>query len=213
MTEATGDPAIPPKPVPNDVAAGIAAYAAAVASRAPAPGGGSVAGVAAALAAALGAMVCRFTLPGHPRPDDTPSELDPILAELDRARHQMLELAEADAAAYASYRAAAALPKATDPDREQRRRAMHTALIESTEVPLAVARGSARLHALLTTVARLGNAHLRSDAQIGALLAEAAVHGALLNVRGNAALLKDAETADRYLQEASDLELAISRGN
>lgn len=205
MSESTVDPSASPHLDPDETAAGIAAYAAAVAARAPAPGGGSVVGVTAALAAALGAMVCRFTLPETPDPDD-PSGLDPILTELDRLRLDLLGLAEADAAAYASYRAAAALPKATDPDRAHRRHAMHLALIESTEVPLAVARGSARLHTLLTTVANLGNPHLRSDAQIATLLAAAALHGALLNVRGNAALLKDATVAERYLQEANALE-------
>lgn len=223
MTEITAEPPPPSDRIPDEAAAGsparaIADYAAAVASRAPAPGGGSVVGVTAALAAALGAMVCRFTLPETPdltEPNDVgdPSELISVLAELDRLRLTMLDLAEADAAAYASYRTAAALPKATEADRDHRRRAMHTALVASTDVPLAVARGSARLHTLLTTVARLGNPHLRSDAHIATLLAAAALHGALLNVRGNAALLKDAQAAARYVAEAAVLERVFEDGS
>ncbi len=184
---------------------GVAAYAAAVAARAPAPGGGSVVGVAAALAAALGAMVCRYTIPATADGSE-PSTLDAVLGELDRLRAEMLDLANADAAAYGSYQAAAGLPKGTDQERERRRTAMQAALVESTEVPLAVARGSGRIRALLQRVVEAGNPHLRSDTAIGTLLTEAAVRGSLINVRGNAALLKDSAMAEHYRDEADGLE-------
>lgn len=187
---------------------GVAAYAAAVAARAPAPGGGSVVGVAAALAAALGAMVCRFTIPATADVRE-PSTLAAVLDELDRLRAAMLDLADADAAAYGSYQAAAGLPNGTERERERRRTAMQAALIESTEVPLAVARGGARIRTLLHLVAEAGNPHLRSDAAIGALLTEAAVRGSLINVRGNAALLKDQTLAERYRDEADSLERGL----
>ena len=57
-------------------------------------------------------------------------------------------------------------------------------------------------------MARDGNPHVRSDAALGALLAEAALRGALLNVRGNAAMLKDRELAETYVTEADRLEEA-----
>lgn len=190
---------------PDDATAGVAAYIEAVASRAPTPGGGSVVGVTAALAAALGSMVCRFTLPAAS--DQTAADsLAPALAELDRLRSEMLALANADAAAYDAYRAATVLSKATDEERRHRREAMQAALVGATEVPLAVARGSARIRRLLAEVAEAGNPHLRSDAEIGGMLAEAALRGALVNVRGNAALLKDSTIARRYQDEADNLE-------
>lgn len=187
---------------------GVAAYAAAVAARTPAPGGGGVVGVAAALAAALGAMVCRFTIPVTADGSE-PSTLDAVLDELDRLRAEMLDLANADAAAYGSYQAAAGLPKRTDQERERRRAAMQAALIQSTEVPLAVARGSGRIRTLLQQVAEAGNPYLRSDATIGALLSEAAVRGSLINVRGNVALLNDQTIAERYRNEADGLERGL----
>jgi formiminotetrahydrofolate cyclodeaminase len=61
---------------------------------------------------------------------------------------------------------------------------------------------------ILQSVAREGNPHVRSDAALGALLAEAALRGALLNVRGNAALLEDRELAVTYLTDADLLEKA-----
>lgn len=192
----------------DDVSAGVAAYAAAVASNEPAPGGGSVVGVAAALAAALGSMVCHFSRPSA-ESSRAPSSLAPVLDELDRLRGEMLELANADAVAYSGYRTATELPKGTDQEREQRRSAMHAALIEAIEVPLGVSRGSRRIHTLLGTVLEAGNPHLQSDAEIGRLLAAAAVRGALFNVRGNAALLKDEAMARRYLEEADALERGL----
>ena len=192
----------------DDVSAGVAAYAAAVASSEPAPGGGSVVGVAAALAAALGSMVCHFSRPSS-EGADAASPLAPVLDELERSRGEMLELANADAVAYSGYRAATELPKRTDEERQQRRDAMHAALIEAIEVPLGVSRGSRRIHTLLNRVLEAGNPHLRSDAEIGLLLAAAAVRGALFNVRGNAALLKDEAKARRYLDEADALERGL----
>ena len=53
-----------------------------------------------------------------------------------------------------------------------------------------------------------GNPHVRSDAALGALLAEAALRGALLNVRGNAAMLEDRDLAAAYLTDADLLEKA-----
>ncbi|MDQ3695413.1 MAG: cyclodeaminase/cyclohydrolase family protein [Chloroflexota bacterium] len=192
----------------SDLTAGVAAFAAAVASRQPTPGGGSVAGVVAALAAALGSMVCRFT-PALADVSDSSAQ-ERMLAELDRMRTAMLGLAEADAVAYAAYRAATALPKATDHERGRRREAMRAAMIEATEVPLAIARGCARLRLLLAKVAMEGNPHLRSDAEIGLLLAEAASRGSLLNVRGNLTLLRDAPAAERYRAEADELERGLA---
>jgi formiminotetrahydrofolate cyclodeaminase len=61
---------------------------------------------------------------------------------------------------------------------------------------------------ILATVAKEGNPHVRSDAALGALLAEAALRGALLNVRGNAAMLTDRELAATYLTEADLVEEA-----
>ena len=73
---------------------------------------------------------------------------------------------------------------------------------------LRVARSAYEVAEILQSVARDGNPHVRSDAALGALLAEAALRGALLNVRGNAAMLKDRELAATYLTDADRLEEA-----
>ncbi|TVR09867.1 MAG: hypothetical protein EA401_12590 [Planctomycetota bacterium] len=77
----------------------IAAFAGGVAARQPAPGGGAVAAVIAGLAAALGAMACRYTT-GKRYAEHHDSAIT-LAQHLDHLQQQCLDLADADAAAYA----------------------------------------------------------------------------------------------------------------
>jgi len=187
-----------------------------VASDAPAPGGGSVAGVVAALAAALGAMACRLSgerdIDGERR---LPPALVDALARLDEARGGATRLAALDERAYAAYRAAASMPRDDDAQRAARRRAMHDALVEATDVPLALVAASLAILEALAPVIRLGKPSVRADADLAVLLATAAARGALLNVRGNAGLLRDVAAADGYRAKADALErdLAAARAS
>jgi formiminotetrahydrofolate cyclodeaminase len=178
-------------------------YIDAVASPAPAPGAGSVTGVIGALSAALGQMVLNFT----DAPDEASARRrDGLLAALQACQARLMQGAEEDEVAYQGYRDAAELPRGTEEEKTARRNATQTALITATDVPLAMAEQAARLAVLLIEVAEIGNRRLASDAALSALLAETTLRGALLNVRGNAALLKDPERAQRYREAADRLE-------
>ena len=59
---------------------------------------------------------------------------------------------------------------------------------------------------LVENMAANGNPASVTDAGVGALAARAAVRGAGLNVRINAAGLKDRDTAEALVAEATDLE-------
>ncbi len=178
-------------------------YIAEVASAAPTPGGGSVIGVVGALSAALGQMVLNFT----DAPDDEDAmRRDQLLAALQACQSRLMQGAEEDEAAYQGYRDAAGLPRSTAEAKTARKSAMQSALIAATDVPLAMAEQAARLAVLLIEVAEIGNRRLALDAALSALLAEATLRGSLLNVRGNAMLLKDTGTAQRYREAADRLE-------
>jgi formiminotetrahydrofolate cyclodeaminase len=183
----------------------LAAYLDEIAAGTPAPGGGSVAAVVGALAAALGEMVANLTL-GREKYAAAEASLRPARDRLTALRSNLLDAAAADEAAYQSYREAASLPRTSDGEKTARTAAMQRALNAATEVPRAVARSAGEVAEILQSVAREGNPHVRSDTALGALLAEAALRGALLNVRGNAALLMDRELAASYLTEAEHLE-------
>ena len=184
---------------------GMRAYLDAVAAGTPAPGGGSVAAVVGALAAALGEMVANLTL-GREKYAGAEESLRSATARLSALRAALLEAAAADEAAYQAYRSAARLPRSSDEEKRTRADAVQTTLIEATNVPLSVARAAHEVAGILEIVAREGNPHVRSDAALGAILSEAALRGALLNVRGNAALLEDRERAVAYLADADLLE-------
>jgi glutamate formiminotransferase/formiminotetrahydrofolate cyclodeaminase len=178
-------------------------YIHAVASAAPAPGGGSVVGVVGALSAALGQMVLNFT----DAPDgEGATHRDDLVTALRACQSRLMQAAEQDEVAYQGYRDAAVLPRGTAEEKAARKLAMQAALIASTDVPLAMAEQAVRLAVLLIEVAEIGNRRLASDAALSALLAEATLRGALLNVRGNAALLKDVEKAQHYREAADRLE-------
>jgi len=185
----------------------LAAYLNEVAAGTPAPGGGSVTAVVGALAAALGEMVANLTL-GREKYADAEASLRPARDRLTALRLSLLDAAAADEAAYQSYREAASLPRTSDGEKTARTDAMQRALIAATDVPLGVARSTREVAEILESVAREGNPHVRSDAALGALLTEAALRGALLNVRGNAAMLMDRELAATYLTAADLLEKA-----
>lgn len=187
----------------------LAGYLDEVASGAPTPGGGSVAGIVGALAAALGEMVVHLS-EGRGADPEAEQALQTAGRNLSDLRAALAAAAEADERAYAGYRAAASLPRSCAPEKLARKAAMQAALTDATEVPLAIARAAAETAEILEEVARLGNPHLRSDAALGALLAEAALRGALLNIRGNAALLRDDARAAAYLEDADRLE-AVGR--
>ena len=182
----------------------LSAYLDRVAAATPAPGGGSVAAVVGALAAALGEMVANLTL-GREQYAHAEASLQPARDRLTALRASLLEGAATDEAAYRSYRDAASLPRSSDAEKGARTDAMQRALIAATDVPLGIARSAHEVAEILASVARDGNPHVRSDAALGALLAEVALRGALLNVRGNAAILKDRELAVTYLADADRL--------
>ncbi|MFM8594192.1 MAG: cyclodeaminase/cyclohydrolase family protein [Chloroflexota bacterium] len=186
----------------------LADYLDDVASSSPTPGGGSVGGVVAALAAGLGEMVGNLTKPGADgmRPD----VFESALARLGALRADALALAEADEAAYAGYRAASSMPKVTDEEKSRRSASLQDALLIATEVPLALAACSVDILQALEPITRHGNPHALSDALLGSLLAKAAGEGALLNVRGNAGMIRDSAFAGRALAAADRLEQALA---
>lgn len=179
----------------------LRAYVDAVAARTPAPGGGSVAALAGALAAALGEMVANLSL-GRGERTSSDEALEAARDRLTSLREALLEAAAADERAYAVYRVAVVMPRASPADQASRAVAMERALVDATEVPLGVARAATEVAEIMQTVARVGNPRVLSDAALGALLAETAVEGALLYVRENAPRLQDKARARAYMIDA-----------
>lgn len=158
-----------------------------LASAEPTPGGGSASAIAGAMAAALLAMVSRLT-----KTTQEGTTIEAVAKEMDKDRATLLDLAAKDAQAFDDVMAAMRMAKDTDEHRRTRQQSIQYALIEATAVPLAVAALGLDVLKSAVLVARTGNVNAISDAGVAALLAYAAVHGAILNVRINLAGIKDA---------------------
>ena len=155
------------------------------------PGGGAGAALAGALGAALAAMVCNFTI-GRRKFESVEPEMRALLARSDQIRDELLELVESDARAYDAYLEAAGLPK-DDPAREAK---LQEAVIGAIHVPLRAAVLAADVLALAEPLAERGNPRLVSDAGVAAILADAALQAAALNVRANYPSLRDGRVRD-----------------
>lgn len=162
----------------------------ALASKEPVPGGGSGAALAGALAAALVSMVCNLTI-GKKGYEAVEREMQAILGESEAIRKELPQLLEADTQAYSRVMEAYRMPRASDEEKQAREAAMQERLKEAAEVPFKIAERCARVVALALPAARMGNKWAVSDAGVGALLGEASMHSALLNVEINLASIKD----------------------
>ncbi len=98
-----------------------------LASPAPAPGGGAAAALSGAMSAALVAMVCQLTI-GRKNYENVSAELEAILPRAEARRRVLMELMEADAAAYDAVIATYKLPKETEQDKAARTSAIQEAL-------------------------------------------------------------------------------------
>jgi glutamate formiminotransferase/formiminotetrahydrofolate cyclodeaminase len=158
-----------------------------LASDAPVPGGGSVAAYAAALGAGLAAMVARIA--AKKAPDD--AALRDYINEMDGLREDFLRLVDDDSAAYARVAEAMKLPKSDDDEKKARSERIQTALLAASRVPLEVAKTSRRLLEACERGLAKAPPAAASDIGVGALMAEAALRGAAMNVMINLASLKD----------------------
>lgn len=166
----------------------------AVAAKAPTPGGGAVACYVGALGAALSTMVVNYSTGKKNLVEHEPM-LRGAVGRLQRAREVLLRLAEEDAQAYGLTNELSRLPE-TDP----RRAGLAAAQLASAQVPLAAAAACCDLLRLLLELSTRTNRHLRSDLEIGAILAEAGIRTSACNVRINLPTLSEGH---RSAMEAS----------
>ena len=179
-------------------------FARETASESAAPGGGSVSAYMGALAAALGAMVANLS--AHKRGwDDRWKEFSDQAVKGQDIMERLLKLVDEDTAAFAKIMNVFSMPKCTEEEKAARAEAMEKATLYATQVPLRTMQTALEAMPLALEMARKGNPASASDAGVGAIAALAAVKGAQLNVRINAAGLKDRAMADSLTAEAEKI--------
>ena len=185
-------------------------FAEETASESPAPGGGSISAYMGALAAALGTMVANLS--SHKAGWDDRWEYFSNWADNGMAvMNELLYLVDEDTAAFNKIMDVFGMPKGTEEEKAARAEAMEVATLYATQVPLRTMKAAYKAFDVVRAMAEEGNPNSVSDAGVGALAARSAVMGACLNVKINAAGLKDRAMAEALVKEAEEIQAAAQR--
>ena len=181
-----------------------------LASQAPTPGGGTAAALTGAMGASLAEMVTALTL-SREKYAAAHEALRPLSSAASASREELLRLAREDSEAYDEVLAARRLPKGTDEEKRAREKRLAEANLRATDVPLRTARAAASLLEALPELAEKGNPNATSDAGAAAVLLEAAVQAALLNVAINLPGIPEGGTAEEIRRESETLQVDSAR--
>lgn len=168
----------------------------------PTPGGGSVAALAGALGASMSCMAANFTL-GKKKFREVEPQVREQLDCCISARDILLRLVDEDARAYAFVSAAYAMPKDTPTEKFARDAAIQDALVKAMTPPLEIIRTCRKVIDSVAELAGLANPNLISDVGVSAILIDAAVRAAKLNVDINLSGLKDSALVHDTREEIS----------
>jgi glutamate formiminotransferase/formiminotetrahydrofolate cyclodeaminase len=182
----------------------LTGFADETASESPAPGGGSIAAYAGVLGVSLGTMVANLS--AHKRGwDDRWQEFSAWAEKGMTYQETLLQLVDEDTAAFNKIMDAFGLPKGSDDEKSARDQAIQDATKYATEVPFKVLETAYNSMEVMMAMADIGNPNSVTDAGVGALCARTAVRGALLNVKINAAGLKDETFAKQIMTKGEDI--------
>jgi len=181
------------------------AFANETASESPAPGGGSISAYMGALAASLATMVANLS--SHKAGwDDRWEEFSNWAVKGQRIKDELLHLVDEDTNAFNKIMDAFGLPKKTDEEKKARTAAIQEATKYATQVPFRTMQKAFEAFEVINAMVEIGNPNSITDAGVGALCARSAVIGAGLNVKINAASLKDEEFKAKILADAAAIE-------
>ena len=175
------------------------------ASESPAPGGGSIAAYMGSLGISLATMVANLS--AHKRAwDDRWKEFSDWAEKGQKIKDELLYLVDEDTNAFNKIMEAFSLPKSSEQEVKTRSEAIQNATKYATEVPLKTMILAYSSFPIIKAMAEIGNPNSISDAGVGALCARSAVIGAYMNVRINAAELKDEAFKKEILAKAEKIK-------
>jgi glutamate formiminotransferase/formiminotetrahydrofolate cyclodeaminase len=181
-----------------------------LASSSPAPGGGSVAALAGSLGAALSSMVCNLTV-GKEKYADVQDEIKSTLKKSEQIRKNLTLLIDKDTEAFNDVMKAFKMPKETEEKKKKRSTAIQEGYKTAAQVPLETAKTCAEILDVAKVVAEKGNVNSITDAAVSALMAQAGVEGAILNVRINLGSIKDEAFIKKISSEIDTLQKNVSK--
>jgi len=175
------------------------------ASESPAPGGGSIAAYMGSLGISLATMVANLS--SHKKGwDKRWKEFSAWAEKGQKIKDELLYLVDEDTRAFNKIMEAFSLPKTSEQEVKFRSEAIQNATKYATEVPLKTMILVSSSFPIIKAMAEIGNPNSISDAGVGALCARSAVIGAYMNVRINAAELKDEVFKKEILAKAEKIK-------
>jgi glutamate formiminotransferase/formiminotetrahydrofolate cyclodeaminase len=129
-------------------------------------------------------------------------------------KNKLLALVDEDTNAFNKIIEGFRMPKDTEEEKTARAKAIESATIYATEVPLLVMETACDSMEVMMAMAKGGLQNSLSDAGVGVLCARTAVYGAYFNVRINAKDIKNRDVAKKLLDKAKSIfDKAIATEN
>ncbi|MEO6539974.1 MAG: cyclodeaminase/cyclohydrolase family protein, partial [Ferruginibacter sp.] len=175
------------------------------ASESVAPGGGSISAYVGALGISLGCMVANLS--SHKKGwDDRWQEFSDWAERGEQYKSTLLQLVDADTAAFNKIMEAFALPRSSPEEKTLRTQAIQDATKYAIEIPFKVMETAYASMEVIKAMVIEGNPNSVTDAGVGALCARAAVIGAFMNVRINAAGYNDKTFTAEIITKGQDIQ-------
>ncbi len=181
-----------------------------LASSSPAPGGGSVAAFAGSLGAALSSMVCNLTI-GKEKYSEVQNEIKDTLKKSEKIRKDLIRLIDEDTKAFNDVMKAFKMPKETETQKQKRSQAIQEGYKTATKVPFETAKTCEKILDISKIVADKGNQNSITDSAVSALMAQAGVESAILNVKINLGSIKDEKFVNQISSEINKLQNSADR--
>lgn len=189
----------------------VQGFVAEVAASTATPGGGSVSALAGSLAASLGEMVCSLSLKRRSYEAHFPT-LEAVQARLQNLRNHLMENIDRDAQSFTAVMAAFKMPKNDPAQQGARTVAIEEASKGAAEIPLQTAQMAVEVGRLLATLPGITIPQASSDLRVAERMVEAAVRGAIENVRVNLTSVSDVTWLDQIEARLKELEGAVPQG-
>jgi formiminotetrahydrofolate cyclodeaminase len=176
-------------------------------------GGVAVAAISAAFAVSLLRMVLEITASKR-ESESHRGKLQELVEAATIESERLKRTADEDRDAYAAYRRASLLPRASEQERAERHSAMRATLQKATEIPLGAARSAVRAIELCAEAATFARGDVAADIGGAAAILNGAVRAILTSVDANLRRIEDKdlvaerreleERAGRYAKEVQD---------
>lgn len=175
----------------------------------PSPGGGSVAGLVGALSGSLNSMVYSLTV-NKKSFENKDLETQKLVLDFKEASAKFtkkaLMLMEEDRKEFNKLMDCYKLPKETEEEKEFRNKEIKQRTVKAMMAPKKLAEECYKFYDNIDAAVEYGNKMLVSDAVCAAILLNAAVESAIVNVKINLNSLKDLPIAKEIEKEMKELE-------